>query len=132
MQTRVTLRPGQRGTKKLVQRFGARLICVRYRYDGIECRRLTTVELIVDEAPWRPANPWAPRHTSGDRGEFISVRVDYHEVELRERVKSAGARWDPQKRVWILPLAQARRLGLQNRIAPPDGTARPRPLETCL
>ena len=34
MEARVTLRPGQRGTKKLVRRFGERLICVRYCYDA--------------------------------------------------------------------------------------------------
>ena len=34
MQTRLTLRPGQSGTKKLVDRFGERLIRVRYLYDA--------------------------------------------------------------------------------------------------
>jgi hypothetical protein len=27
-------RPGQRGTRKLVTRYGDRLVCVRYRYDA--------------------------------------------------------------------------------------------------
>ena len=33
METRVTLQPGDKGTKKLVRKFGDQLLCVRYRYD---------------------------------------------------------------------------------------------------
>ncbi len=33
METRLTLRPGQAGTKKLVDRYGERLLCARYLYD---------------------------------------------------------------------------------------------------
>jgi hypothetical protein len=36
MQTRVTLRHGAKGTRKLVQKFGDQLRCVRYRYDHLE------------------------------------------------------------------------------------------------
>jgi hypothetical protein len=31
MKTRVKLKPGQKGTKKLVERYGDALVCVRYR-----------------------------------------------------------------------------------------------------
>jgi hypothetical protein len=34
IETRLTLRPGQRGTRKLVERFGERLVRVRYLYDA--------------------------------------------------------------------------------------------------
>jgi hypothetical protein len=54
MQTRLTLRPGQSGTKKLVERFGERLIRVRYLYDERTGRRLKTVELVLESVPWRP------------------------------------------------------------------------------
>jgi len=57
MKTRLLLRPGQNGTKKLVTRFGDRLVAVRYRYDEEKRKRLETVELIVDEAPWEPPAP---------------------------------------------------------------------------
>ncbi len=30
---RLTLKPGQPGTKGLLARYGKRLVCVRYRYD---------------------------------------------------------------------------------------------------
>ncbi len=33
MKTRLDLKPGQRGTKKLSELYGDQLVCVRYRYD---------------------------------------------------------------------------------------------------
>jgi hypothetical protein len=42
MQTRLTLLPGQNGTKKLLAIHGDRLVCIRYRYDaasGVRHRR---------------------------------------------------------------------------------------------
>jgi len=51
MRTRLTLQPGQSGTKELVEQYGDRLVCVRYRYDATRRRRFKTVELIVEEAP---------------------------------------------------------------------------------
>lgn len=54
MQTRLSLKPGQKGTKKLVAEYGDRLIAVRYRYDLSRQRRYKTVELIVEESPWLP------------------------------------------------------------------------------
>src|SRR6267378_3154372 len=53
METRLTLRAGMPGTKRLVARYGERLVCVRYLYDEIRSRRLKTVELVVEEASWR-------------------------------------------------------------------------------
>ena len=54
METRLTLRPGDKGTRKLVERFGERLVRVRYLYDAEAGRRLKTVELIVQSIPWQP------------------------------------------------------------------------------
>ena len=51
METRLTLRPGQRGTRRLVARFGERLVRVRDLYDAKSGRRLKTVELIVESVP---------------------------------------------------------------------------------
>jgi hypothetical protein len=48
METRLTLAPGQNGTKKLLARYGDRLVCVRYRYDSERAVRHKTVELIVE------------------------------------------------------------------------------------
>ncbi len=46
MRTTKTLKPGQKGTKELVTRFGPSLLLVRYRYDEDRREHLKTVELI--------------------------------------------------------------------------------------
>ena len=52
---------------------------------------------------------------------FVGVRIRFDETELRERVKAAGARWSPERRVWIMPLGLAGRLRLGERLVPaPD------------
>jgi hypothetical protein len=33
MQTRLTLKPGQKGTNKLIAEYGDPLVCIGYRYD---------------------------------------------------------------------------------------------------
>jgi hypothetical protein len=43
MQARKTLRPGQDGTKSLLDKYGEQLLCVRYRYDDERYLRHTTV-----------------------------------------------------------------------------------------
>ncbi len=57
MQARRTLVPGQKGTKKFLDHYGEKLICVRYRYDEQQRKRVTTVELIVEESAWTPCPP---------------------------------------------------------------------------
>ena len=111
MRVRSKLKPGQPGTRKLVQQFGDRLVCVRYRYDALKRRRYTTAEVIVDESEWDPM----PSATA--RRERVAVRIEVHEVKLREKVKAAGGRWDPEKRVWHLPMEQVLQLGLSGRVA---------------
>ncbi len=107
---RVSLKPGQPGTKGLMARYGKRLICVRYRYDEQTKQRVKTVELIVDRSDWRPEAKQA------GEGAVVAVRVDWHETELRRKVKAAGGRWDPKKRVWNLGREHVERLGLESRI----------------
>ena len=34
MEIRLTRRPGQAGTKKFIERYDDRLVCVRYRYNA--------------------------------------------------------------------------------------------------
>ena len=50
----VTLRPGDRGTIRLVRKYGEKLIRVRYRYNPDTQKRVKTIELIIDERPWAP------------------------------------------------------------------------------
>jgi hypothetical protein len=49
-----TLLPQQNGTKKFIAQYGDRLVCVRYRYNTKQQRKITTLEVVVDERPWSP------------------------------------------------------------------------------
>lgn len=111
MKTRLTLRPGQNGTKKLQLEYGGRLLYVRYRYDEERQLRYKTVELIVEQQPWVPV-----LSSRQDPNEPVYVRVGYEEAELRQVVKSAGGRWDQGRRMWQMRIGAAYRLGVQARI----------------
>ncbi len=38
-----------------MNRYGDRLVCVRYRDDAEGQRKITTVEIVAEERPWHPA-----------------------------------------------------------------------------
>ena len=78
---RLHLKSGQKGTKRLLEQYGDRLVCVRYRYDAARRKRFKTVDLIVAERDWQPPRPpLAP-----DRP--ISLRIAFSEADVRRRVK---------------------------------------------
>lgn len=116
METRLSLAPGQNGTKKLLARYGDRLVCVRYRYDAEHCVRHKTVELIVETTPWNPKNR-LPRRELHD---MVAVRVEYFESALRQRIKDAGGIWRPRQRLWEIDWKTVRELGLQSRVIEDD------------
>ena len=103
--TRLTLQPGQRGARNLSARYGEQLVCVRYRYDAHQKRRFKTVELIVEGSDWEPSTP----HRQGES--LVHIRVGIPEVEIRRRVKRAGGRWVPQRRVWELRYDRVMEIG---------------------
>jgi hypothetical protein len=111
MKTRVSLRPGDKGTRQLHATYGDKLVCVRYRYDPKARMRYKTVELIVDARPYVPEN-------SKKYFAEVSVRIDYAEQDLRARAKALGARWDPEKKIWRMRFKDALDLNLQDRILP--------------
>ncbi len=86
MEIRLTLRPGMSGEKKLLARYGERLICVRYRYDRASGRRVKTAELIVEDVAWA-GRARKPRRNDSD---LVGVRIAWKETELRASVKRAG------------------------------------------
>jgi hypothetical protein len=119
METRLTLRPGMPGTKKLQARFGDRLVCVRYVYDKERWRRLKTVELVVEEVQWQPRDR-RPRRRPHD---LVGVRVAYDEHAVRQAVKAAGGIWRPRQRLWEMSWATVVALGLENRVVDPSRQA---------
>src|SRR5258706_15786640 len=78
MEIRLTLRPGMSGTKKLLARYGERLVCVRYRYDRATGRRVKTAELIVGDVAWA-GRARKPRRNDRD---FVAVRIAWKESGL--------------------------------------------------
>lgn len=104
MRTRLTLTPGANGTKKLVERYGNRLICVRYRYDEARRVRIKTVELVEEESSWLPP------------AELYLVKITFEETELGARIKQGGGVWDAGRKLWRVPRETVRRLHLEQRI----------------
>ena len=105
-----TLSPGQPGTKKLLEKYGEKLLFVRYRYDAEKKQKLKTVEIIIQRQDWEPDSKKIPQN------KIMHLRIDYGEIELARMVKSLGGRWNRKKKVWELPYRQVNILGLENRI----------------
>ena len=121
MRTLKTLKPGQKGTKDLLARYGASLLWVRYRYDDDTRERLKTVELVVGRrSPKREAKCPGSRKVDGHAGgaarRRVALSIGWRERDLQRRVKSAGGRWDPVRRVRMLRRDVAERLELLHRV----------------
>jgi hypothetical protein len=110
MRIRLIRQPGQPGTKRLLDEYGAKLVCVRYRYDEALQRRLKTVELIVAETPYTPPAARLKPETQ------VGVQVGLKEYDVQRLVKAAGGKWNPTRRVWELRYDKAVALELQARI----------------
>ena len=102
--------PGQPGTKRLVEKYGNNLVCVRYRYDEKKMTAFKTAEIIVEKKPWKK-RPEKPRLS-----QIMHIRVDYDEIDIRQSVKEAGGIWNPAEKVWELPFSEVLALNLENRI----------------
>ena len=107
MRIKLVLKPGQAGTKKMVAKYGDRLICVRYRYDDINKKRYKTVELIEDETDW-------VKIPAADA--IVVVEIIWGEIDLARHVKRAGGKWNPDHKGLELPYSQVVSLGLEDRI----------------
>jgi hypothetical protein len=95
------LKPGQKGTQRLVAEFGEALVCVRYRHDERTGDNVTTAEIIVDRRPGGK-----PLFLDAN---LVAVTVAYDETELRNRLKAAGGRWDPEEKLWKVRYGSIRR-----------------------
>jgi hypothetical protein len=109
MEAYAHLKPGQNRTRRLKEKYGAALLCVRYRYDEIRNVKLKTVEIIVDEKPLR--------HLRYSADDMVPVTVGYEEAELRELLRKFRARWEPQVKLWFVQYGLIRGTPLESRIA---------------
>lgn len=110
MPTRLTLKPGQKGTKKLLAEYGDKLVCVRYHYDAQRKKRLKTVEVIVEEVDWTPQSQTPTGET------IVAIRVAWGEAGVARQVKQAGGTWNAERKVWELRYDQVVALGLETRL----------------
>jgi hypothetical protein len=106
--TRQTILPGKAGTKKLIEKYGSKLINVRYRYDYKNRKRLTTVEIIVD------VKPYIPKHIPADK--LVNILLKWSEHDLARKIKEAGGKWNNQKRAWEIPYHVVKALKIRDRI----------------
>ena len=114
MKTKLTLKPGQHGTKAWVDKYGDRLVSVRYRYDEETQKRYKTVELIVESSNWVPEQKH--QNTGWCMTDILGIKIGPFEKELQEQVKRAGGIWRPRQKLWELSYAKITALGLENRI----------------
>lgn len=75
MKTRTHLKPGQKGTRRLVEKYGKALLCVRYRYDKSRGVMLKTVEIVEEQKPWPPSHKYHDE-------DIVAVTVLYKEKAL--------------------------------------------------
>jgi hypothetical protein len=96
VKTRLILKPGQRGTKSLVKKYGDALLCVRFRYDAELRKRLKTIELVVERTEWAPP---PPRYVADT---LVPLRIDASDIPMRLQAKAAGGRWNPERKLWFV------------------------------
>ncbi len=101
MKAHTHLKPGQKGTMRLLEKYGDALLCVRYRYDSVRGVRMKTVELIVEEKPGRSRLPYRNH-------DIVSVVVGYADKTLRDKLKAAGGRWSPEEKLWRVQYGKIR------------------------
>ncbi len=111
--TRVTKKyaPSQPGARKLAQRYGSALVCVRHRQNLEGTVRYTTVELMVEEVPIARRKP---------RGQLLAVRLHRGEPDLPNQVIAHGGQWDRALGAWWVTRGMATRLRLMDRVVAVD------------
>jgi hypothetical protein len=108
VKTRLILKAGRPGTKRLVEKYGDSLVCVRFKYDEAAQQRLKTVELIVERTKWTPP------HYADDA--LVPVKIGYSEKQLMEAAKAAKGRWNPEARLWFIRYGKIKGTPLEKHI----------------
>ena len=104
------LKPGQSGTKKFLSQYGERLVCVRYRYDARACKRVKTVEIVVEE------NDWLPPALRFSADEMVWLRTGFVDQPTEQRIRKAGGKWDSKRCVWLIRYDAAVTLELSDHV----------------
>lgn len=104
------MKPGEPGTKQLLQQYGERLFCVRYRYDAQAHKRIKTIEIVIAESEWQPP---------GERfakDEIVWLRIGFVDRAMDQRLCAAGGKWDDRRCVWSIRYDAAVKLGFAEQV----------------
>ena len=63
-----------------------------------------------DGTPWKPKRPRIADET------LVPASISYKETNLKGLARSAGDKWDSEKRVWIIRYARIKRTALEKHI----------------
>jgi hypothetical protein len=84
LDVRKTLRPGERGTRKLLGIYGNDLVSVSFRHDQAAGVRLKTAEIVVARAKLR-------RPKAMPSSALVYAKVEPWEKPLHKQLKKVGA-----------------------------------------
>ena len=110
MKSRLNLKPGQKGTKALVEQYGDALVCVRYRYDEESRTRIKTVELIVEKKELTAKKPRFADETQ------VPVRIAYGEAGLGKFARKMGGKWAADVKLWYIEYGRIKGTELEKHI----------------
>lgn len=80
-------------------------MCVRYRYDVLQRKRLKTVEIVIAESEWQPPGERFSKE------EIVWVRIGFVDRSIQQRIRAAGGKWDARQCVWCIRYDAAVKLG---------------------
>lgn len=113
MKSRLKLKPGQKGTKAMVEKYGEALVCVRYRYDEASRTRIKTVELIEEKKDLPPSQKKQQKH---EDEAFVSLRIEYGEKRLGKLARAMGGTWNPDVKLWHVPYGKIKGTELEKHL----------------
>ena len=109
-------KPQDKETRKLFNKYGEQLLCVRYHYDLENMRRFKTVELVVDEMPFLPSASDQDFKSPPPATPYVGLCVELEEKDVVNSLQAMGGFWSPGDRLWYAPELYVRRIGLHKRI----------------
>lgn len=93
-----------------MERYGEKLVCVRYKQDKQLSRKIKTAEIILHE---RDCNESA-RHITYNK--IVDVKIECGEIELGKTICCLGWKWNKSKNLWEVPYHEVKSLIPEGRI----------------
>lgn len=119
MDTIKTIKPGVRGTKRFLKEYKDQRVVVCQRKKPEESKAYTTVELIVDKRDDELGVNFKKVNAIKNQS-LVPLKIAFHEVEIRNKVKQAGGQWHHADKVWLLPYFKVVEFNLSNRMIKED------------